>query len=207
MREVRVGRHVRDASDQRPHLDFILDICRVRDVEPLAPSLCSDHEGAGDLGRRLVGVAIRLRVGTGGRATVGFALSHPGAALRPWPPGGEVGGGAACRSAASTSLSPDIEWPRVCSDVCDSVCGAEAKQGSARASGCVIAALLVLALVVLVATFAVPAIVCVLRIRAAADNDVARLLLALAVQGLPADRADWAQAMLVEFDRVEGRRE
>ena len=66
--------------------------------------------------------------------------------------------------------------------------------------------LLVLALVVLVATFAVPAIVCVLRIRGA-DNDVARFLLTLAVQGLPADRADWAQAMLVEFDRVEGRRE
>jgi hypothetical protein len=65
----------------------------------------------------------------------------------------------------------------------------------------------VLAVVVLVATFAVPAIVCALRTRGAADNDVARLLLGLAVQGLPADRADWAQAMLVEFDRVEGRRE
>src|SRR3954453_23100101 len=33
----------------------------------------------------------------------------------------------------------------------------------------------------------------------AGDNDVARLLLALALQGLPADRADWAQAMLVSF--------
>src|SRR3954454_4649297 len=30
MREVRVGRHVRRASDQSAHLDFILDICRVR---------------------------------------------------------------------------------------------------------------------------------------------------------------------------------
>ena len=118
-----------------------------------------------------------------------------------------MGGRAAGRSAAPTSLSPDIEWPRVRGDVCDSFCCAEAKPASARASGCVIAALIVLALVVLVATFAVPAIVRVFRIRGAADGDHARLLLALAVQGLPAGRAGWAHAMLVEFDRVEGRRE
>ena len=118
-----------------------------------------------------------------------------------------MGGRAAVRSAASTSLSPDIEWPRVRSDVSDSFCCAEPKPASARASGCVIAALIVLALVVLVATFAVPAIVRVLRTRGAADGDHARLLLAFAVQGLPADRADWAQAMLVELDRIEGRRE
>lgn len=117
-----------------------------------------------------------------------------------------MGGWAAAWSAASASLSPDIEWPRVRSDVRDSFCRAEAKPASARASGRVIAALLVLALVVLVVTFAVP-IVRVLRVRCAADGDHARLVLVLTVQRLPADRADWAQAMLAEFDRVEGRRE
>jgi hypothetical protein len=64
----------------------------------------------------------------------------------------------------------------------------------------------VFALVVLVATFAVPAIVRGLRIRGAADGDRARLVVALAVRGLPSDRADWGHAMLVEFDRVEGPR-
>ena len=59
----------------------------------------------------------------------------------------------------------------------------------------------------LVATFAVPAIVRGLRIRGTADGDHPRSVLAFAVKGLPADRADWAQAMLVELDRVEGRRE
>ena len=118
-----------------------------------------------------------------------------------------MGGWAPARSAAPASLSPDSEWARVRSDVCDSPGRPEAASPAARAPRCVIAALLVLALVVLVATFAVPAIVRALRIRGAADGDHARLLLVLAAQGLPADRADWAQAMLVELDRVEGRRE
>ena len=43
--------------------------------------------------------------------------------------------------------------------------------------------------------------------RGAADGDYARLLLVFAVQGLPAGRAGWAHAMLVELGRVEGRRE
>jgi hypothetical protein len=46
-----------------------------------------------------------------------------------------------------------------------------------------------------------------LRIRGVADGDRARLLLVVAVHGLPADRVDWAQAMLVELDQVEGRRQ
>jgi hypothetical protein len=67
--------------------------------------------------------------------------------------------------------------------------------------------LFVLALLILAARFALPAILHALRFRDAADGDRARLLLGFAVQGLPADRVEWAQAMLVEFDQVEGRRE
>ena len=67
-------------------------------------------------------------------------------------------------------------------------------------------ALMVLALVVIAAIFVLPAIVRGARARSTADGDRARLVLVIAVRGLPADRADWAQAMLVELDRVEGRR-
>ena len=118
-----------------------------------------------------------------------------------------MGGRAAARSAASASLSPDIEWPRARSDVRDSFGRAAAKPASARASGCVIAALSVVALLALAVTCALPAIVLARRICGAADGDRARLLLVLAAQGLPADQVDWAQAMLVELDQVEGRRE
>jgi hypothetical protein len=56
-------------------------------------------------------------------------------------------------------------------------------------------------------TLAIPAVVRAARISGGADGDRARLLLALAVRGLPGDRVDWAQAMLVELDQVIGRRE
>ncbi len=118
-----------------------------------------------------------------------------------------MGGQPAARSAASASLSPDVEWPRARSDVRDSFGRAAAKPASARAWGCVIAALFVVALLLLAATVAVPAIVRAFRIRGGADCDRARLLLEFAVQGLPADRLDWAQAMLVELDQVEGRQQ
>jgi hypothetical protein len=65
---------------------------------------------------------------------------------------------------------------------------------------------MVLALVVIAAIFVLPAIVRGVRAGSTADGDRARLVLVIAVRGLPADRADWAQAMLVELDRVEGRR-
>ncbi len=73
--------------------------------------------------------------------------------------------------------------------------------------GCVIAAAFVLALLVLGARFALPAIVRSLRIRDRADGDWARSLLVFAVRGGAADRADWANAMLTELDHVQGRRE
>jgi hypothetical protein len=116
-----------------------------------------------------------------------------------------VGGGAAARSAASASLSLDVAGRRVRGDPCRSF-GFAAKSTSARASRCVIAALFVLALLILVATFALPAIVRVSGIRGEAGRDRAQLVLEFAVKGLPADRVDWAQAMLVEFDQVEGWR-
>jgi len=56
-------------------------------------------------------------------------------------------------------------------------------------------------------TSAIPAIVRAARISRGADSDRARLLLVFAVHGLPADRVDWGQAMLVELDQVVGRRE
>ena len=59
----------------------------------------------------------------------------------------------------------------------------------------------------LAATFAVPATLRVLCLGGGADRDRAQLLLEFAVRGLPADRLDWAQAMLVELDQVEGRQE
>ncbi len=64
-----------------------------------------------------------------------------------------------------------------------------------------------MALLIVAVTFALPPIVHALRIRGAADGDRARQLLVVAVRSLPADRVDWAQAMLVELDQVEGRRE
>ena len=118
-----------------------------------------------------------------------------------------MGGRAPVRSAASPSLSPDIERRRARGDVRGSFCRAATKSASARASGCVIAALFVLALLILAVTFALPALVRALRVRGGADGDRPRLLLVLAVRGLRADRVDWAQAMLVELDQVEGRRE
>ena len=131
------------------------------------------------------------------RSWCGFAT------VTSWRRSGRTG---AAGSAASASLPPDIEWPRVRGDVRDSFRRAAATAASARASGCVIAALFVLALVILVATFAVPAS-CAFCASGLADGDHARLVLVFAVQWLPPDRADWAHAMLVEFDRVEGRRE
>jgi hypothetical protein len=62
------------------------------------------------------------------------------------------------------------------------------------------------AIVILAVTFAFPAVVRVFRI-GGDGGDRARGLLVFAVRGLPADRFDWAQAMLVEFDQVEGSRE
>jgi hypothetical protein len=64
-----------------------------------------------------------------------------------------------------------------------------------------------LALVILAARFALPAIVRALRFRGSTAGDHARLFLGCAVRGLPADHIDWAQAMLVEFDQVEGWRD
>jgi hypothetical protein len=46
-----------------------------------------------------------------------------------------------------------------------------------------------------------------LRIRRGSACDRAQQLLELAVRGLPADRVDWARAMLVELDQIEGRRQ
>ena len=74
---------------------------------------------------------------------------------------------------------------------------------SARTSGCVIGALFVSALAIL-AVLALPAIL--RAIRGAVGHDQARRLLVLAVRGLPPARHDWAQAMLAEFDQVQGRR-
>jgi hypothetical protein len=65
----------------------------------------------------------------------------------------------------------------------------------------------VFALLVVATVLVLPAIVRALRIGRSADSDRARLLLVFAVRGLPADRVDWARAMLVELDHVEGRRE
>ncbi len=118
-----------------------------------------------------------------------------------------MGGWIVAWSAASTSVSPDTEWSRVRGNVRHPFGRAEGNTASARAAGCVIAALAVIALAVIVATLAVPTFLRVLRVRGSMDGDHARLVIVFAVQGLPPDRADWAQAMLVEFDRVEGRRE
>ena len=118
-----------------------------------------------------------------------------------------MGGWIVAWSAALTSVSPDTEWSRVRGNVRHPFGRAEGNTASARAAGCVIAALAVIALVVIVATLAVPTFLRVLRVRGSMDGDHARLVIVFAAQGLPPDRADWAQAMLVEFDRVEGRRE
>jgi hypothetical protein len=117
-----------------------------------------------------------------------------------------VGGWATFRSTASASLSPHVERPRARSGPRESFCRPAGEPASARASGCDIAGVSVLALVILAARFVPPGVLGALRFRRAA-GDRARLFLCCALQGLPADRADWAQAMLVEFDQVDGRRD
>jgi hypothetical protein len=67
--------------------------------------------------------------------------------------------------------------------------------------------LFVLALLILIGTLFFPAAVRALRRPGEGKGDRARLLLAVAVRGLPSDRAGWAQAMLFELDQVEGLRE
>jgi len=59
----------------------------------------------------------------------------------------------------------------------------------------------VLALVVLVALFVVPAIT---RFHGDTDGDRARRVLALAVRSLRGDRQEWGEAMLHELDHVQG---
>src|SRR3954468_19078012 len=59
------------------------------------------------------------------------------------------------------------------------------------------------ALLVLAALFVAPAIAHGLRGGVASDRS--RRLLALAVRSLPPDRLDWKEAMLGEFDHVQGR--
>jgi hypothetical protein len=57
------------------------------------------------------------------------------------------------------------------------------------------------------AILAVLALPAILRaIRAGVGHDRARRLLVLAVRGMPPVRLNWAQAMLAEFDQVQGRR-
>jgi hypothetical protein len=67
--------------------------------------------------------------------------------------------------------------------------------------------LLVFALCILAATLALPALVRAVRLCGEAGGDRPRSVLVLALRVLPADRVDWAQAMLVELDQVEGPRE
>ena len=95
------------------------------------------------------------------------------------------------------------EWAGACSRSRRSSERETARPAPARTAWCVIAALFVLALVVLAALFAVPAIVRCFR--GGVGHDPARRFLALAVRGLPPDRLDWGQAMLAEFDQVQGR--
>jgi hypothetical protein len=63
---------------------------------------------------------------------------------------------------------------------------------------------LVFALVVLAVLFVVPAIVHGLR--GGVGPDRSRQLLALAARSLPPDRLDWKEAMIGEFDHIQGRR-
>src|SRR3954452_17249066 len=60
------------------------------------------------------------------------------------------------------------------------------------------------ALLVLAALFVAPAIAH--RLRGGVASDRSRRLLALAVRSLPPDRLDWKEAMLGEFDHIQGRR-
>ena len=118
-----------------------------------------------------------------------------------------MGGRATAWPAAPASLSNHDERPRACRDACASSGRVAARAATARAAGCVIGALLFLALLALAATFALPAVVRSLRRRRDSTSDRAKALLVLAARGLPPDRTEWARAMLAELDHVEGRRE
>ena len=100
-----------------------------------------------------------------------------------------------------------LERPRPCGDVCDSFGRAAAQRAPARASRCVIAALVRPGAPDPRGDIRGSGDQASLRLQRGADGDRARLLLVVAVRGLPADRVDWARAMLVELDHVEGRRE
>ena len=118
-----------------------------------------------------------------------------------------MGRGATARPAAPASLSLDVERARARSEPRDAVGRAAAPAAAARVSRCVIAALFVLALLIVTVTVALPVVVRALRIPRGAGGDRARLFLTFAVRGLPADRVDWARAMLAELDHVDGRRQ
>jgi hypothetical protein len=59
---------------------------------------------------------------------------------------------------------------------------------------------------ILVVVWAAPGVRALKAARAAGGGDRAGGILALAVRGLPADRAAWGQAMLVELDQARGTR-
>jgi hypothetical protein len=116
-----------------------------------------------------------------------------------------VGGEPCKRPAATAPLSPDGRRARAGSGA---RCAAEretARSFLAGTAGCVIAALFVLALALLAALYVVPAVV--RGVGRERVHDPAWRLLAFAARGLPPDRGDWAQAMLVELEQVEGRSE
>jgi hypothetical protein len=62
------------------------------------------------------------------------------------------------------------------------------------------------AVLILVVVWAAPGVRALKAARAAGGGDRAGGILALAVRGLPADRAAWGQAMLVELDQARGTR-
>ena len=118
-----------------------------------------------------------------------------------------MGGPTAVGPATPAPLPSDVSRPRAGSELRVTFDRAVAKPAPARAAGRVVGALFVLALAVLAATSAFPAVVRALRRRGEDGSDRAQSLLAFAVAGLPPNRIDWAQAMLAELDQLAERRE
>ena len=138
---------------------------------------------------------------------VGLALPDPRPAVRPRAARGHVGDRSAAGPAAAAPLPPDGARARVCERARECACRNTCAPRDTAVERCPIGGLFILALVVLVAVRSVPLVRNATRsMRTEAGTGRAARALALAVRGLPSERAEWGDAMCAELAGVRGGR-
>src|SRR4051812_27461217 len=152
-------------------------------------------------------MAIRLRPRRRGGPEVRLAVSDPGAARRPGPAGSRLGAGPD-RPAATASVPPHRCRPRPGRPARHRANRAPLTGAAPTLTGGVMAALdVVLALGTLaVVMLALRRRRALRRHHPAVAVDAPARLLGWAIGFLPADRAEWGQAMAGELDQVRHRR-